>query len=59
MNTNNETKEQKLKSLEVEPFAKHVISSAAYKSLSIDAKIILLLMLRKMHGKPEGGSYDN
>lgn len=59
MNTNNETKEQKLKSLEVEPFAKQAISSAAYKSLTIDAKIIYLLMLGKMNGKSEGGPYDN
>jgi hypothetical protein len=60
MITNNDTKEQELKMLETKAFAKNVISSAAYKSLTIDAKIILLLMLRKMHGgKPEGGSYDN
>jgi hypothetical protein len=53
-------KEQKLKLLEEGMYAKNVILSAAYKSLSLDAKIILLLMLRKMHGgKPEGGSYDN
>jgi hypothetical protein len=54
------TKEQKLKLLEAEPYAVHVITSPAYKSLSIDAKIIYLLMLRKMHGgKPGGGLYDN
>jgi hypothetical protein len=53
-------KEQELKLLEAEPYADHVISSVAYKSLSLDAKIILLLMLRKMHGgKPGGGSCDN
>jgi hypothetical protein len=59
MITNNDTKEQELKLLETEAFAKHVIFSEAYKSLTIDAKIIYLLMLGRIHGKAGGKSYDN